>query len=248
VELGRLPFNAMAGSRKVLVVDDNQSIRTSIADQLRTSGYTVIEAVDGVSGLQAALGERPDAMVLDVVMPGVDGFRLCELIRSNGLKSPILMLTEKAGIDDKRIGFGAGADDYLAKPFDPVEVELRIGALLRRSENGFRGGQGADVLRFDDLEIDLTRHKVTVEGREINLTPIEFQILQMLAEKPGVVFSRQDILNSIWETSYEGYKRNIDPHVNRLRSKLEKNPRKPKYVLTVWGFGYKFNEELSSAG
>jgi two-component system alkaline phosphatase synthesis response regulator PhoP len=236
----------MTGARKVLIVDDNESIRASIAEQLRRSGYAVLEADDGVSGLRAALGEKPDAMVLDVVMPGVDGFRLCELIRSNGVTSPILMLTERSSIDDKKTGFGVGADDYLAKPFDPLEVELRIGALLRRTNEADGNGSSNSTLRFDDLVIDLRRHKVTLAEREVSLTPIEFQILKMLAEKPGVVFSREDILNSIWETSYEGYKRNIDPHVNRLRSKLEVNPRKPKYVLTVWGFGYKFNETLSS--
>jgi len=234
----------MGEPRKVLVVDDSPSIRASVSSLLRDTGYEVVEAADGVQGLQSALSEKPDVMVLDVVMPGVDGFKLCGLIRSHGINTPILMLTERSEIGDKKQGFDAGADDYLAKPFDPVEVQLRIDALLRRSVEQHAAERERDALRFGELTIDMKRHKVRIGETEINLTPMEFDILKLLATQPGVVFSRKDILNAVWDTRYEGYKRNIDPHVNRLRSKLETNPRKPKYVLTVWGVGYKFNEDL----
>jgi len=229
----------MSGQKTVLIVDDNQSVRSMIVRQLTRVGYRVLEAADGVQGLQTALAEKPQLIILDVLMPGFDGFKLCEMLRSHNLTAPVLMLTERTDIEDKKRGFGSGADDYLAKPFDPIEVELRVEALLRRPPGNGHG------LKFGEMFIDLKGHKVTIRDREVGLTPIEFEILKLLARNPGTVFSRDDILHAIWETSYEGYKRNIDPHVNRLRVKLEDNPKKPKYVLTVWGVGYKFNELLS---
>lgn len=229
--------------KRVLVVDDNKSIRTMVADYLRSKGYDVVEAMDGIQGLDKGLSAAPNVIILDVVMPGIDGFKLCQLLREKGVKAPIIMLTEKATIEDKVTGFSFGSDDYLAKPFSPLELELRIQALLRRSSGDV---QQADqkILKHGDLEIDLDRHTVTVNGKDISLTPIEFNILKLLASNPGYVYSRQDLLSVIWDTAYEGYKRNIDPHVNRLRTKVEENPKNPKYILTVWGVGYKFNEAL----
>ena len=229
--------------KKVLIVDDNQSIRSSVATFLREKGYQVEEAMDGIQGLEKGLTIEPNLILLDVVMPGIDGFKLCQVLREKGVKTPIMMLTERSTIEDKVEGFSGGADDYLAKPFNFVELELRVKALLKRSPDE-PSSASHKVLKLGGLEIDLDRHKVTVEGREVSLTPIEFNILQLLAAKPGYVYARNDLLNEIWDTSYEGYKRNIDPHVNRLRTKIEENPRKPKYILTVWGVGYKFNDAL----
>jgi DNA-binding response OmpR family regulator len=234
----------MAAAKKVLIVDDSASMRTRVAERLRAAGYEVFEASDGVSGLRSSMVEKPDVIILDVVMPGLDGFALCRLIRSNGLSSPILMLTEKSTIEDKKQGFSSGADDYLPKPFDPEEVELRVEALLRRGAALPEVDEEKSTLNFGDLVIDLKGHRITLKQKEVNLTPIEFQILRLLAENPGVAFSRDDILNAIWETNYEGYKRNIDPHINRIRAKLEENPKKPRYLLTIWGIGYKFNEQI----
>jgi len=228
---------------RVLIVDDNRSIRTMVSDYLTGKGYEVIEAVDGIQGLDKALTSSPTVVLLDVVMPGIDGFKLCELLRQKEFKGPIIMLTEKQTLDDKVTGFSAGADDYLGKPFSPVELELRIQALARRA-----GGDGQTIARKTikrgGLEIDLEGHTVTVDEKDVSLTPLEFNILKVLASTPGYVYSRQDLLSVIWDTEYEGYKRNIDPHVNRLRTKLEADPRKPKYILTVWGVGYKFNESV----
>lgn len=232
-------------SKRVLIVDDNHSIRTSVASYLRDKGYEVEEAFDGIQGLEKGLTVSPNIILLDVVMPGIDGFRLCQLLREKGVKEPVIMLTEKAAIEDKITGFSGGADDYLAKPFDIVELELRINALLKRQmEEPAALSAESQIIRHGGLEIDLERYKVSVDGKEVSLTPIEFNILKLLASKPGMVYARNDLLNAIWDTSYEGYKRNIDPHVNRLRTKIEDNPRKPKYVLTVWGVGYKFNDAL----
>ena len=229
--------------KRVLIVDDNKSIRTMVADYLGARGYDVIEASDGIKGLDSALSSEASVIILDVVMPGMDGVRLCQLLRDKGLTTPIIMLTEKASIRDKEAGYGVGVDDYLAKPFSARELELRIEALLKRAQSVAQRSE--QVLNLGELEIDLTKHKVRVAGKEVVLTPIEFNILKLLASAPGQVYSRQDLLNAIWDTAYEGYKRNIDPHVNRLRTKIEEHPKRPKYVLTVWGIGYKFNDNLS---
>lgn len=230
--------------KRVLIVDDNKSIRTTVVDFLRSKGYEVIEASDGIQGLDKGLSTAPSLIILDVVMPGIDGFKLCQLFREKGVTAPIIMLTEKATIEDKVTGFSFGADDYLAKPFSPLELELRIQALLRRTAGEPPAPLETKVLNHGDLEIDLDRHTVRAGDRDISLTPIEFNILKLLASNPGYVYSRNDLLSVIWDTAYEGYKRNIDPHVNRLRTKLEENPKQPKYILTVWGIGYKFNENL----
>jgi two-component system, OmpR family, alkaline phosphatase synthesis response regulator PhoP len=233
-------------SKRVLIVDDNKSIRGMVSAYLKEKGYEVIEAADGIQGLDRGLSSSPNVIILDVVMPGIDGFKLCQLLREKGVKAPIIMLTEKATIEDKVTGFSKGADDYLAKPFSSLELELRLQALLRRSSGEPDEQPTQKVIKLGDMEIDLERHKVSIEGRDVLLTPIEFNILKLLASTPGYVYTRQDLLNVIWDTAYEGYKRNIDPHVNRLRTKIEENPKKPKYVLTVWGVGYKFNDSLTS--
>ncbi|MEK6301181.1 MAG: response regulator transcription factor [Acidobacteriota bacterium] len=226
----------------VLVVDDNTSIRAIVRGYLSDRGYSVMEAADGVRGLEMALSAQPGVIVLDVVMPGMDGLTVCHLLREKGVTTPVIMLTEKIEIEDKIAGFSGGVDDYLGKPFNPVELELRIEALLRRSSGSVKSAE--PVITRGDLTVDPNRHLVTISDREVVLTPMEFSILKFLASNPGHVYSRQDILTAIWETAYEGYKRNIDPHVNRLRTKIEDDPKSPKYVLTVWGVGYKFNESL----
>ena len=207
--------------KRVLIVDDNKSIRTTVVDFLRSKGYDVIEASDGIQGLDKGLSTAPSLIILDVVMPGIDGFKLCQLFREKGVTTPIIMLTEKATIEDKVTGFSFGADDYLAKPFSPLELELRIQALLRRTTGEAPPPPETKILKHGDLEIDLDRHTVRAGDRDISLTPIEFNILKLLASNPGYVYSR-----------------------NRLRTKLEENPKQPKYILTVWGIGYKFNENL----
>jgi DNA-binding response OmpR family regulator len=230
--------------KRVLIVDDNKSIRTMVADYLGARGYDVVQASDGIAGLDCGLSSDANLIILDVVMPGIDGVRLCKLLREKGVTTPIIMLTEKATIRDKEAGYGVGVDDYLAKPFSPRELELRIESLQKRIQSAVRPPE-QKVLRRGEMEIDLTKHLVRVSGTEVELTPIEFKILKLLASAPGHVYSRQDLLNEIWETAYEGYNRNIDPHVNRLMTKIEENPKRPRYVLTVWGIGYKFNDALS---
>jgi two-component system alkaline phosphatase synthesis response regulator PhoP len=229
--------------KRILIVDDNKSIRTMVAEYLGARGYDVRQATDGIQGLEYGLSSGANLIILDVVMPGKDGVRLCKLLREKGVTTPIIMLTEKATIRDKEAGYGVGVDDYLAKPFSPRELELRIESLQKRAQPAVQHPE-QKILKRGEMEIDLTKHIVRIAGKEIILTPIEFSILRLLASAPGQVYSRQDLLNAIWDTAYEGYKRNIDPHVNRLRTKIEGNPKRPKYVLTVWGIGYKFNDNL----
>lgn len=228
--------------KRVLIIDDSDSIRSEVSDYLKSQGFSVSEASDGIQGLNKILSSDFDVVVLDVVMPGIDGFKLCQLIRENGINVPIIMLTKRSSLEDKVTGFRIGADDYLAKPFSPIELNMRIRALFRRTSEA--NVVTTNRIKRGDIEINLDRRSVYVKGREVPLTPIEFNILKLLASFPGRVYSRRELLNLIWETDYEGYKRNIDPHVNRLRSKIEDNPRKPRYILTVWGTGYKFNEDL----
>jgi DNA-binding response OmpR family regulator len=228
--------------KRILIVDDNKSIRAAVAEYLGDKGYDVVQAADGIKGLDLGLSSSADLIILDVVMPGIDGVRLCKLLRDKGVTTPIIMLTEKSAIGDKEAGYQVGVDDYLAKPFNPRELELRIEALQRRTAKVDKPDER--TLKLGDLEIDFTRHEVRLNGSLVLLTPIEFNILKLLASAPGQVYSRQDLLSAIWDTAYEGYKRNIDPHVTRLRTKIEGNPRRPKYILTVWGVGYKFNDAL----
>jgi DNA-binding response OmpR family regulator len=236
------------GKCRLLIVDDNETVRKVVSDHFKSQGYDVVEARDGVQGLESALKANASLIILDVVMPGMDGLRVCSFLRERGVTTPVIILTDRAALDDKVAGFEHGADDYLAKPFSPVELEMRVNALLRRAgECGFGRVPPAEppkpkALERGALTIDLERHAVELEGEPVDLTPIEFNILKLLAYSPGKVYSREELLDLIWDTTYEGYKRNIDPHITRLRTKIEKNPRKPKYIQTVWGVGYKFAE------
>jgi two-component system OmpR family response regulator/two-component system alkaline phosphatase synthesis response regulator PhoP len=171
-------------------------------------------------------------------MTGID---LLKRVRDRGVSTPTMFLTAHDTIDDKVAGFEAGADDYLGKPFNPRELEVRVEALLRRSVGTHPLADG-DRIEVGELVIDKRRHEVSLGGERLDLTPLEFQILELLASEPGRAWSRNALLDQVWSTEYEGYQRNIDPHINRLRKKLEADPKNPHYVLTVRGVGYKLNE------
>ena len=175
-------------------------------------------------------------------MPEMSGIELLKKLRERGIDTPTLFLTAHDLLDDKVAGFEAGADDYLAKPFSPRELEYRVEALLRRGGSTVVEPTDGERIEVGDLVIDKRRHEVLRDGSRIDLTPLEFQILELLASEPGRAWSRNALLDRVWSTDYEGYQRNIDPHINRLRKKLEADPKNPKYVLTVRGVGYKLNE------
>jgi DNA-binding response OmpR family regulator len=175
-------------------------------------------------------------------MPEMSGIDLLKKLRDRGITTPALFLTAHDLLDEKVAGFEAGADDYLAKPFSPRELEYRVEALLRRGQGTPQPAGDGDRLEIGDLVVDRRRHEVSRAGERIDLTPLEFQILELLASEPGRAWSRNDLLDRVWSTEYEGYQRNIDPHINRLRKKLENDSKNPHYVLTVRGVGYKLNE------
>jgi DNA-binding response OmpR family regulator len=234
-------------SLRILIVDDDLSMRLLLAEYFRRLGYEVEERESAEEGLDLALSGRFDCFIFDVTMPGMSGLELLRRVRDRGVQTPAMFLTAHDAVDDKVAGFQAGADDYLAKPFSPRELEVRVEALLRRSGRWGQEQQPEDDKkgeRFEvgELIIDKRRHEVTVGGDRVDLTPLEFHILERLASEPGRAWSRNDLLDEVWSTEYEGYQRNVDPHINRLRRKIESDPKNPRYVLTVRGVGYKLNE------
>jgi len=227
--------------RRLMIVDDDAEMRALLAEYFRRLGFDVAEKESGAAALQTVATDRFDCFILDVAMPEMSGIELLKKMRDRGIDTPTLFLTAHDLLDDKVAGFEAGADDYLAKPFSPRELEYRIEALLRRRAGG-KQNENEDRLEIGDLVVDRRRHEVSRAGARIDLTPLEFQILDLLASEPGRAWSRNDLLDRVWSTEYEGYQRNIDPHINRLRKKLENDPKEPHYVLTVRGVGYKLNE------
>ena len=227
--------------RRLMIVDDDAEMRALLAEYFRRLGFDVAEKESGAAALQTVATDRFDCFILDVAMPEMSGIELLKKMRDRGIDTPTLFLTAHDLLDDKVAGFEAGADDYLAKPFSPRELEYRIEALLRRRAGG-KQNENDDRLEIGDLVVDRRRHEVSRAGARIDLTPLEFQILDLLASEPGRAWSRNDLLDRVWSTEYEGYQRNIDPHINRLRKKLENDPKDPHYVLTVRGVGYKLNE------
>jgi two-component system alkaline phosphatase synthesis response regulator PhoP len=227
--------------RRLLIVDDESDMRLLLAEYFRRLGFDVEERETGAAALDAAGTGIFDCFIFDVSMPEMSGFELLRRMRERGVHTPAMFLTAHDGIDDKVAGFAAGADDYLAKPFSPRELEVRVEALLRRgSQNEDRTGH--ERIELGELIIDKRRHEVLRGGQKVDLTPLEFQILDLLASEPGRAWSRNALLDQVWSTDYEGYQRNIDPHINRLRKKIEPDPKNPHYVLTVRGVGYKLNE------
>ena len=221
--------------KKILVVDDEASVRRLISSYLNKEGYQVIEAADGDTALKLARREKPVLVVLDVMLPGIDGLEVCRILRSES-DAYVLMLTARAEETDKLVGLGVGADDYLTKPFSPRELVARVRAILRR---GKPVGAAAAVARVGPMVIDPDRHTVTVDGKHLDLTAKEFEILNTLAARPGMVFTREQLLEQVWGYSYFGDPRVVDVHMAKLRKKIEENPQNPRYLKTVRGVGYK---------
>jgi DNA-binding response OmpR family regulator len=222
--------------KTILVVDDEPGIVRLVRDYLEHGGFTVLTASDGEAALRAARTIRPDLVVLDLGLPGLDGLDVTRALRREG-PVPIIMLTARADESDKLIGLELGADDYLTKPFSPKELVARVRTVLRRSE-GLQGPP--EVIRTGDVEIDTARLSVTVAGRRVDLTPTEFQLLATMARQPGRVFTRAQLLDAVHGVAVESYERAIDAHVKNLRRKLEPDPHAPRYLLTAFGVGYRF--------
>ena len=224
----------------ILVVDDEPKIIKLARDYLAKSGYHVLSAGDGDTALAIARRDRPDLVVLDLNLPGRDGLDVCRQLRTIS-DVPIIMLTARVEETDRLIGLELGADDYITKPFSPRELVARVRAVLRRVQGGVRQ---PDLIRIHDLEIDLKGHRVSREGAPIQLSRMEFNILAIMAQKPGQTFTRAQLMNKLHGVAEAGYDRSIDAHIKKLRRKLERNPGEPVYIMTVYGVGYRFSDEL----
>jgi DNA-binding response OmpR family regulator len=233
-------------TRKVLVVEDNPDIAKLVSLHLKDLGCEVALAADGLRGLAAARARRYDLIILDLMLPGMDGLELCRRLRGETDYTPILMLTAKSSEVDRVVGLEIGADDYLTKPFSISELLARVKAIFRRVDAlGAGRPQAPKRLSLGAMAIDVEKRTVTVAGRSIDLTAKEFDLLLQFAERPGRVYSRQQLLDLVWGTGHMGYEHTVNSHINRLRGKIENNPAEPEFVLTVWGVGYKFNDRLA---
>jgi DNA-binding response OmpR family regulator len=229
--------------KTILVVDDEPKIVALARDYLEHAGFTVLTAVDGRSAVETIHRRHPDLVVLDLGLPQLDGLDVTREIRRTS-SLPIVMLTARDDELDKLLGLELGADDYLTKPFSPRELVARVKAVLRRTE---QAGAPSEVLRSGGLTIDVPRHRVEVDGRVVELTPTEFELLLALARQPGRILTRSQLLDAIHGIAYEAYERAIDSHVKNLRRKLEPEPSTPRYVLTVHGVGYRLADERDAA-
>lgn len=226
---------------KVLVVEDESSIRKFLSINLNREGFEVLEASSGEEALDIIKRVEPRVVVLDVMLPGIDGFEVCQSIRKAVPNIVIIMLTAKSQDMDKIMGLELGADDYMVKPFNPLEVIARIRANLRKIDNA--KGQLSKTLVIGELELDLEAQKFYKRGLEIELTPIEFSLMRMFMENNNKAFSRDEILNIVWGKSYFGDMKTVDVHVRRIRGKIEDDPSNPHLIETVWGVGYRLRGE-----
>jgi two-component system alkaline phosphatase synthesis response regulator PhoP len=225
--------------RTVLIVDDEPRIAELARDYLEHAGFAVLTAADGPAALMTARTRKPDVIILDLGLPGMDGLDVARTLRRES-SVPIVMLTARDDELDRVLGLEIGADDYVTKPFSPRELVARIRAILRRID---RQDEPGDRIETSGVSIDLARMRVEADGRTVDLTPTEFQLLVTLARQPGRIFTRSQLLDAIHGLAFESYERAIDAHVKNLRRKLEPDPTRPRYVLTVYGVGYRFCEE-----
>ncbi|MCL0076592.1 response regulator transcription factor [Dehalococcoidia bacterium] len=222
---------------KILIVEDEETLLEVLRYNLDKEGYNVVTAADGIQALNSARSESPDLIILDIMLPQLDGFEVCRILRKD-ITVPIIMLTAKEEEIDKVLGLELGADDYMAKPFSMRELKARIKAILRRAAAQSKPGE-ASVIRIADLAVDLGKHQVSVGEASVSLTPKEFDLLAYLAGNKGRVFSREHLLERVWGYDYFGDTRTVDVHIRWLREKLETEPSKPRRLITVRGTGYK---------
>lgn len=231
--------------KKILLVEDDPDINQLLLLHLQDTGYRVDVCNNGKQGYERALSGEFDLLILDVMLPEMDGISICQKLRALEIFTPILMLTAKSEEIDKVIGLESGADDYMTKPFKIREFLARVKAILRRQELMQHIAQkDRNVLRHGTLEIDLGKRKVILSEQRLELTPKEFDLLFLLAKNPGRSYSRSELLELIWGYDFSGYEHTVNAHINRLRSKVETDPNNPVFILTTWGVGYRFNDEL----
>lgn len=231
---------------KVLVIEDDPEIVDLLEIHLKDLSCELIKSYTGEDGLKALKSNTLDLVILDVMLPGIDGIEVCRRIRSEQNNVPVLMLTAKSEEIDKVLGLEIGADDYLTKPFSIREFIARVKAIFRRTQmmQEKQTGNNANNIETGELKIDIEMRKVTIHGEKADLSPKEFELLVLLASNPGKSYNRSRLLNLVWGYDFEGYEHTVNSHINRLRAKIEPDMANPTYILTTWGVGYKFNEEL----
>ncbi|MDR7100655.1 DNA-binding response OmpR family regulator [Lysobacter niabensis] len=235
--------------KRVLVVEDDAHIAELLRLHLRDEGYEVVHAADGNEGLRLLEEGGWDALVLDLMLPGVDGLEICKRARAMARYTPIIITSARSSEVHRILGLELGADDYLAKPFSMLELVARVKALLRRVEAMAHNARiDSGVLELHGLRIDPVARVASIEGQALELTPREFDLLHFFARHPDQVFSRMDLLNQVWGYQHDGYEHTVNTHINRLRAKIEADPAHPRRILTMWGRGYKFADAPSAAG
>jgi DNA-binding response OmpR family regulator len=227
-------------SKKVLIVEDEKKLVNILKAYLEQAGFGVVTASDGQQALTVFRHEKPALVLLDLNLPVMDGLDVCRALRKES-SVPIIIVTARVEETDRLIGLELGADDYISKPFSPREVVARVRAVLRRTEGE---PTRAETLTADDLTLDLTKHSARLENRELELTPTEFDLLAVLMQTPGRTYTRLQLLDRVQGEAFDGYERTIDAHIKNLRQKIERDPKSPRYILTVFGVGYKFAEDM----
>ena len=237
-------------SKKILIIEDNADIAQLIHVNLTDANLCVEHAAEGESGLHKAMNGEYSLLILDLMLPGLDGLEICRQLRASGNFTPILMLTAKSSELDRVLGLELGADDYLTKPFSVPELTARVKSILRRAEHyqAEHDKNDSDQIVFGDLSINSSKRLVSMREQAVDLTAREFDLLWYFATQPGRVFTRAQLLESVWGYGHDGYEHTVNSHINRLRAKIERNPNKPEYVLTVWGVGYKFRQTETHSG
>lgn len=233
---------------KILIIEDDPDINKLVSMNLKDMNYDVESCDHGGRGFQMAMAGDYDLIVLDVMLPEMDGLDICRRLRAADKLTPILMLTARDSEADRVVGLEMGADDYLTKPFSVRELQARVKAMLRRVDmlTKAQSPDVKDVMTFGELEVQVNKRQVSKLGQAIDLTSTEFDLLYYMASQPGLVFSRMQLLDKVWGYQHAGYEHTVNSHINRLRTKLEADPSKPEFVLTVWGVGYKFSDHFNS--
>lgn len=232
--------------KTILIVEDDSNIIELLTIHLRDLGCEIITATDGNKGFLATRDTKFDLIILDLMLPGLNGMEVCRRIRQHDRHTPILMLTARSEEIDKVMGLETGADDYMTKPFSIREFIARVKVIFRRNEEPLESETApvSSIISYGQLKIDVDKRKVTLNNTRIELSPKEFDLITLLASNPGKSYSRKNLLNLVWGYDFEGYEHTVNSHINRLRSKIEEDLSNPKYILTTWGVGYRFNEDL----
>jgi len=235
--------------RQVLIIEDNQDIANLVSMHLLDSGFRVESALDGRTGLDKARNKKFDLILLDLMLPQLDGLQICRELRSQNILTPILMLTAKSTELDRVLGLEIGADDYLTKPFSIQELLARVNAIFRRAQYYQLASPTTEstIIEFSDFELNADTRTVLHGGTEIELTAKEFDLFWYFACHPGRVFTRSQLLDQVWGYGHDGYEHTVNSHINRLRAKIEHDPANPEFILTVWGVGYKFTSNATAA-